>query len=230
LPRTASAEFTAMRSSLGPRIVAVALVSLVYVLGTHWLMTRAQASPWNVVGVLSPMLTAIAIGARRGGQHVLGAIAALAVAGLCAQAAMGVAVSPPLLYLAQHAGIHLFLAVGFGSTLRHGHTPLITTLAARVHRELTPAMRVYTRKVTLAWTIYFLVMAGLSVALFEYAHFESWALFANLLTPCAIALMFGGEYALRYRLHPEFERTSIADAIRSYLHGDKAVAPRDSAA
>jgi len=30
---------------------------------------------------------------------------------------------------------------------------------------------------------------------------------------------FGGEYLLRYRLHPECERASIADAIRSYLHG-----------
>jgi uncharacterized membrane protein len=91
-------------------------------------------------------------------------------------------------------------------------------------------MRVYTRKVTLAWTIYFVVMACLSVALFAFAHFETWALFANLLTPFTMALMFGGEYVLRYRLHPEFERASIADAIRSYMHGDKAVAPRDSAA
>jgi uncharacterized membrane protein len=134
-----------------------------------------------------------------------------------------------MLYLAQHAGIHLFLAAAFGATLRAGHTPLITTMAARVHRELTPAMLVYTRKVTIAWTIYFVAMAGVSLALFALTRFDTWALFANLLTPCAMVLMFGGEYGLRYRLHPEFERTSVADAIRSYLHGNKA-APHDSAA
>jgi len=180
--------------------------------------------------VLTPMLLAIAVGAWRGGQRLLGAIAALAVAWLCVQAAMGVAVSAAMLYLAQHAGIHLFLAVGFGSTLRAGHTPLITTLAARVHRELTPAMLVYTRKVTLAWVLYFVAMAGLSLVLFGFAPFDTWALFANLLTPCSMVLMFVGEYLLRYRLHPEFERASIADAIRSYRHAGKTPPTRDSAA
>ena len=212
------------------RIAAILLASIAYVLGTHWLMTRAGGSPWNVVGVLTPMLLAIAVGAWRGGQRLLGAIAALVVAGLCVQAAMGVAVSAAMLYLAQHAGIHLFLAVGFGSTLRAGHTPLITTLAARVHRELTPAMVVYTRKVTLAWVLYFAAMAGISLVLFAFAPFDTWALFANLLTPCSLVLMFGGEHLLRYRLHPEFERTSIADAIRSYRHTGKTPPTRDSAA
>lgn len=212
------------------RIAAILLASIAYVLGTHWLMTRAGGSPWNVVGVLTPMLLAIAVGAWRGGQRLLGAIAALVVAGLCVQAARGVAVSAAMLYLAQHAGIHLFLAVGFGSTLRAGHTPLITTLAARVHRELTPAMVVYTRKVTLAWVLYFAAMAGISLVLFAFAPFDTWALFANLLTPCSVVLMFGGEHLLRYRLHPEFERTSIADAIRSYRHTGKTPPTRDSAA
>jgi uncharacterized membrane protein len=212
------------------RIVVVLLASIAYVLGTHWLMTRAGGSPWNVVGVLTPMLLAIAVGAWRSGQRLLGAIAALVVVGLCVQAAMGVAVSAAMLYLAQHAGIHLFLAVGFGSTLRAGHTPLITTLAARVHRELTPAMVVYTRNVTLAWVLYFVAMAGISLLLFAFAPFDTWALFANLLTPCSLVLMFGGEHLLRYRLHPEFERTSIADAIRSYRHTGKTPPTRDSAA
>ena len=30
-----------------------------------------------------------------------------------------------------------------------------------------------------------------------------------------------GEHWLRYRLHPEFERASIADAVRSYMHNSK---------
>jgi len=215
---------------LGARIVVAVLVGLAYVLGTHWLMTRAGGSPWNVVGVLTPMLAAIAIGAWRGGQHLLGGVATLAIIGLCTQALRGVALPPSLLYLAQHAGIHLFLAVGFGSTLRAGHTPLITTMAARVHREFTPAMVVYTRKVTIAWTVYFVAMAAISLALFAFASFDVWALFANLITPCSVAAMFVGEHTLRYRLHPEFERTSIADAIRSYRHDPKAAAARDSAA
>ena len=66
-----------MSTRLGPRIAAVVLLGIVYVVGTHWLMTRPGGSPWNVVGVLTPMLAAIAIGAWRGGQQVLGTIATL---------------------------------------------------------------------------------------------------------------------------------------------------------
>ena len=211
-----------MPARLRTRIVAIAVASVAYVLGTHWLMTQAHASPWNVVGVLSPMLAAIALGAWRAGQRWMAAAATLAVAGLCGQALMGVRFSAQVLYLAQHAGVHLFLALGFGSTLRAGHTPLITTMAARVHRDFTPAMAIYTRKVTLAWTLYFIGMASVSLLLYAFASFEAWALFANLLTPLALVAMFGGEYVLRYRLHPEFERTSMADAVRSYRQGTRA--------
>ena len=208
------------------RIAAFALASALYVVLCHWLMTRSHASPWNAVGVLAPMVAAIAFGAWRSGQRGLGAGATLVLAGLCGQALLGWQVSPQALYLAQHVGINLFLAVGFGSTLRAGRTSLVTTMAARVHRHFTPAMAIYTRKVTAAWTLYFTGMALVSVALYAFASFATWALFANLVTPLAVVLMFGAEYALRYRLHPEFERTSVADAIRSYLRGsDPGAAP-----
>jgi uncharacterized membrane protein len=219
-----------MQARLGIRLVVLALLSAGYVGASYWLMAQAGTSPWNVVGVLAPMLVAIAVGAWRAGQRWLGVLAAAAVAGLVGQALLGVQSSPQTLYLAQHVGAHLFLAVAFGSTLRAGHTPLITTMAARVHRHFTPAMAVYTRHVTCAWTIYFVAMAALSVALYLTVSFDLWAVFANLLTPLAVVLMFGIEFALRYRLHPEFERSSIADSIRSYLHGSKrpaVVAPHD---
>jgi uncharacterized membrane protein len=211
-----------MQANLGTRIVVVTLLSVAYVLGTHWLMTRAHESPWTVVGVLSPMLLAVAIGAWKAGQCWLGAGAALLVAALCAQALLGINVSPQVLYLAQHVGINLFLAVAFGSTLRAGQTSLITILASRVHRHMPPPMVAYTRNVTLAWTIYFVVISSASVVIYLTASFDHWAFFANLLSPVTVALMFGGEYLLRYRLHPEFERTSIADAIRSYMRGTAA--------
>ena len=206
-----------MPTRLGIRIVAIGVGSVAYVLGTHWLMTRPGGSPWNVVGVLSPMLLAIAFGAWRAGQRPPALGAAGIVAALCLQAVLGVHVSPQALYVAQHMGIHLFLAVLFGSTLRAGRKPLITTLAERLHRVFTPDMAVYTRTVTLAWALYFIVMATVSLLLYAFAPFDAWALFANLLTPLALVAMFGAEYVLRYRLHPEFERTSMAAAVRSYL-------------
>jgi len=95
-----------------------------------------------------------------------------------------------------------------------------------VHGGLTPAMEHYTRKVTVAWTVYFVAMAALSLGLYLGTTFAVWATFANVGTPVALALMFGGEHLLRYRLHPEFERATMQDAIRAYARARHAPHPR----
>jgi uncharacterized membrane protein len=216
-----------MLHPLGLRVVAIAAFSAVYVLGSYWLMTQAKGSAWSVVGVLAPMLALLALGSWRAGNRWLAVIASGSVVGLCLQALAGWQIPAPVLYLAQHAGVHFFLALGFGGTLKQGKTPLITVLATRVHGgHITPDMVVYTRKVTVAWTVFFLGMVLLSLALFVLAPFDWWALFANFLTPAGAAIMFVGEYLLRYRWHPEFKRTTVAEAIRSYMHTSEA--PQDA--
>jgi len=59
-------------------------------------------------------------------------------------------------------------------------------------------------------------MALVSLALFAGAPFAAWSVFANLLTPIGLVAMFAVEYAVRYRLHPEFERIDMATAWRAY--------------
>lgn len=119
-------------------------------------------------------------------------------------------------YLAEHAGVHLALALVFGSTLRPGREPLVSGIARRLHREFTPDLARYTRQVTLAWTAYFLGMAAVSLALFLSGAFAAWSLLANVLTPCLIASLFAGEYLLRYWLHPEFDRVGLPQIIEAY--------------
>ena len=76
-----------------------------------------------------------------------------------------------------------------------------------------------------AWTVYFCAMAALSVAVHALAPFTTWATFANLLAPLALVAMFVGEYTLRYRLHPEFERASLKDMVRAYSRRAEPTAP-----
>lgn len=216
------------------RYVAITLVSVAYIFGSQWLMTSAPESAWSVVALLSPMLAAVALAAWRAKHRWLSLCATALLVALCAAAAFGAHVSAPMLYAAQHIGINLFLALWFASTLRAGTQPLISRLAARVHR-LTPAKVIYTRNVTLAWALFFTAVVGVSVGLYALAPFDAWALFANVGTPLAVAAMFAGEYLLRYRLHPEFERTSVSQAIRAYMQSsaDSAIAQpvkRDPAA
>ena len=199
------------------RVIAVAAAAVAYVLVTHWLMTGAPASPWNAVIVVGPMLGAASVVAWQRRHRLLAALAALATAGLVVQAWRGHELPGGSLYVCQHVAIHLLLALAFGLTLQAGREPLVTALARRVHGgTLTPGMAAYSRKVTLAWTGYFVAMATLSLVLYVVAPFDVWAVFANLVTPLAILLMFIGEYLLRYRLHPEFERATLAQAVRAY--------------
>jgi len=198
------------------RVIAAGSATAAYVLGSHWLMTRAPASPWNAVVVVAPMLALAALLAWQRRQRWLAALAGLTVLALVVQAWLGEGLAAGSLYVGQHVGIHVLLAFVFGLTLQAGREPLVTALARRVHGRLTAAMEIYSRKVTVAWTIYFVAMAALSLALYAAAPFAAWATFANLVTPLAMLAMFVGEYLLRYRLHPEFERASLAQAVRAY--------------
>jgi uncharacterized membrane protein len=201
---------------MGARVIALAAVAVAYVLASHWLMTGAPASPWNAVLVVGPMLGAASVVAWQRRHRLLATLAALAATGLVVQAWRGHELPAGSLYVGQHVAVHLLLALVFGLTLQAGREPLVTALARRVHGTMTPAMAAYSRKVTAVWTGYFVVMATLSLVLYAVAPFDVWATFANLVTPFAILFMFIGEYLLRYRLHPEFERATLAQAVRAY--------------
>jgi uncharacterized membrane protein len=192
-------------------------------------MSFAQDSPWALVIVLGPLVVLGALSLWRAGQKPLAVAAAAGALVLAAQASSGHGIPSRWLYLAQHAGIHLALGCWFGSTLRSGRQPLISALASRVHRGLTPEMARYTRQVTVAWTVYFGVIAAVSLALFIAGEFRHWSVLANLLTPVFTAAMFVGEYLVRYRLHPDFERVSLQKTWQAF-RGEPVVADSARAA
>jgi uncharacterized membrane protein len=199
---------------------AVAVAALAYAAASYALMTRAQDSAWSLAIVIGPLLVGTAAWAWNAGHRMLAVAGGVGVVALGAvllglQGAGSHGIPSRWLYLAQHAGVHLALGVWFGSTLRPGAEPLITGLARRVH-DLTPAMELYSRHVTVAWTLYFLVMAATSLALFALGDFAHWSLLANILTPVLTVAFFVGEYVLRYWLHPEFERVSLQRALQAY--------------
>lgn len=209
------------------RVFLVALASLAYIAASHWLMTSAADAAWSAFALLAPMLGLITVVALRSRQWLVGGLALAALAGLALHALRGSALPQRTLFLGQHVAIHVGLAALFGLSLRAGSTALISRVALSVHGSLTPAMARYTRNVTRAWTMYFVVMALASLAIYALAPFDAWAAFANWLTPVALGAMFGGEHLLRYRLHPEFERVSMLRTIQAYSQGQhRAAAPR----
>ncbi len=185
-----------------------------YALLSHGLMLYAATAPWAVAALFGPLLLPLLGLAWRQRQPLLLALALAGAVALVFIVAAGGLGDVHRLYVAQHAGMHAALGFAFAWTLRPGQTAMVTLMARRLH-AITPDMVVYTRRVTRLWVGYFGGMAGLSLAVFALAPWAWWSLLANVLTPAAIGALFIGEYALRYRLHPEFERVSLADMVRA---------------
>jgi uncharacterized membrane protein len=204
------------------RLAVVLLAAAGYALLAHWLTLQSAGRPWALAGLIGPIWSVgVLIAARRRQWLALAALAAVALA-VTAIVMRGGIGDVNRLYVLQHAGIHLVLSATFALSLRPGRVSLIGAVATRVHGTLTPAMLAYSRRVTAAWAIYFVLMALLSVWVYAASTWAAWSLLANLATPLAIASLFVGEYGLRYWLHPEFERATLMDAVRAYSQNQAA--------
>ena len=122
------------------------------------------------------------------------------------------------LYFIQHAGAMTLLGLTFGSTLGNSHAAALCSRIASfiIPESLDADYLYYTWKVTLAWTIYFAISAVFSGLLFFFAPIEAWSVFANLLTPILLVIMFVGEYLIRLRVLPDSPRLSVTAAIQAY--------------
>lgn len=122
-----------------------------------------------------------------------------------------------LLYFLQHLGTNLALAVLFGRSLFGPGEALVTQFARLAHQGvLSTAQARYTRQVTRAWTLFFVLMALVSTGLFLLAPPILWSVFANLLTMPLLCLMFLGEWLVRNLVLPPADRTGITDSLRAY--------------
>ena len=129
------------------------------------------------------------------------------------------------LYFAQHVGTNALLAWVFGHTLAAGSTPLVVTFARMVHPDLPVEIETYARKVTVAWTFFFLLTCVISAGLFFGAPLAVWSAFAVLLQWPSVAAFFVGEYLLRRRLFSQFDHASLKQGFDAYNHHQSRTLP-----
>lgn len=202
------------------RLLATLLLAAAVVIGWPLLVHELLASGrWPGLAVLAGLLPAALLAAVvvLNSRHRALGLAALALAALLAwtwrAALQG---SFEWIYLVQHLGTQLFLCWLFGRTLLPGRQALITLLATRARGDLPPELLGYTRRVTLAWTLFFALIAILSLLLFMFAPLAVWSLFANVLTMPLVALMFVAEYAVRRVSHRHLPHVSIARSVQAF--------------
>jgi uncharacterized membrane protein len=122
-----------------------------------------------------------------------------------------------VVYLLQECGMYGLLAVGFGRSLRAGEVALCTRLADKLHGPLNAAEIRYSRRVTLAWTLFFVLMAATVAVLYLSVPRAVWSAFVNFGAIPLIVAMFAVEYAVRSRVLPHSERRGIWATMRVFF-------------
>ncbi|HSN20505.1 MAG TPA: hypothetical protein VLS49_07505 [Usitatibacter sp.] len=192
------------------------LLSIGLAVLAHFTIVRGFSPALGAILSLVPAgLLALSLARRSRRRAWMVVAAALAAAGLWAEWG-ALERHFPDVFLVEHVGVNLALAVVFGRTLVAGREPLCTRFARLLHQTLPPEVAAYTRRVTLAWTLFFATVAALSVTLYAAGFLEAWSLLATVLSPVLLALMFAAEYAVRLRALPNWERVGLLSGIRAF--------------
>lgn len=204
----------------GGKLLAGSLVGVgiaAYAVLAHIISTRTDGGGGAVAIALAPMLL---LGIGLVGKLARGVLPWLLLLG----AGLMLLWAWPMLgrnlgwmYFAQHVGFNAALGASFGITLLGDRRPLCTGFAAMMHPEITPGLLRYTRRATVAWTVFFAGMVLVSCMLFFFAPMAVWSVFANILMMPLVILMFVIEYAVRrFVLLPEERGQSIFAAFHAY--------------
>ena len=219
MPLSNTERAPAASSSVRPWLkgAGVGLLAVAWAVAAHVASAHPEPSGWGAALALAPVVTALALGLWSLPMRWLGALGVLALAGLLVAVWPWLTGRVALLFFLEQTGVYLLMAVVFGRTLRGPEESLVTQMARRVHGGvLSDKQLVYTRKVTLTWSLFFAAMALASVLLFLLAPTAVWSVFANLLGGPLIALMFVGEFVWRRVALPGETRATMADAIRAW--------------
>ena len=88
------------------------------------------------------------------------------------------------------------LAFLFGASLRRPPS-LVEKMAELGGETLSPAIRLYCRRVTLVWALWLTINTFIAAALAIFGSLEAWALWTGLLSYLVMGLIFAAEFTLR---------------------------------
>ena len=195
--------------------VLILLGIVAHQLLVHVTFASASTDPLRIALLVAPLVALAGLILWRADRRILCALIFVAGAGaifLLYGAGLGVAA----LYGVPHAAGYVFLLWLFGRTLLRGREPLITRLARQVRGALPPEMETYTRRLTLAWCIFFAGHLCASALLLGLSTTQTWSFFVNVLNLPLVGLMFAADYLYRVLRYRHSKQSSIATVIEAY--------------
>jgi len=206
-----------MASGRRLQLAAVVLFLIAYSVLSHYSNLNPQAHDLRTLLALAPMLTLGLVLLWRSSGVLAALLAAAATAYLLRTFWPLFAQNFSTVYLVQQAGFYSIMAFTFGRSLRKGRVPLCTELADRVHGPLSAPELRYTRNVTVAWALFFLLNLAATFLLYRFAPLRIWSLFVNFCSLPLILLMFVAEYLVRRRVLPQVQRSGLIATLRVYF-------------
>jgi len=176
------------------------------------LHSQALAGLALVVFIAIPLLPQLLHG-RRTAWLVLLASATTLVLLARSGLAMQLIYLPPIL-------IPLSVCLVFAGSLRAGHTPLVSQLAARIRgTALPPELERYTRRVTQVWAAVLACLVTSSLLFALFASRELWSLMTNLVMYLILGAMFVLEYGYRRWRFRHLEHERFATMVGALFKG-----------
>ncbi|SIQ31617.1 COG4648 family protein [Marinobacterium stanieri] len=174
-----------------PIRILVTLLTLSYPFAVYWGLQHFDAL--SLLPVLLLMLLLRWQGERQVRDRMVIIVSALGVlvVTLLWDAQLGLKFYPVL--------VNLGLLVVFASSLFASQT-VIERLARISEPDLPPAGVAYTRKVTQAWCVFFVVNGSVSMATLLWASEATWMLYNGLIAYLLIGAMLGAEWLIRQRV------------------------------
>ncbi len=182
------------------RLMAVAAFIVAYAVLSQYSNEVPNARSLGAALSLTPILLIAAVLMWRWRQPLIGALVALS-------AGTVLYLVWPLFQkhyewadLTQQVGSYGLVAVSFGRSLYGGRVPVCTQIASSLRGGLKPAEIAYTRRATLAWSVFYAILTASILALYFVVSLRVWSLFVNFVTFALIALMTLVDHAIRRRV------------------------------
>ena len=199
------------------RFAGVAAMIAIYALLVHHVNASGQASALGAGLALAPLLLIGFALLVRTESRTVGVVLLTTIITLAWWNWPLLKQHTGLIFWLQDISLLLALLVTFARTLSTGRKPLCVSFAEAIHGEdLPPEPKYYAKQVTVAWVVFFALMALTSTLLFFFTPQVVWSFFVNFLTLPLVALMFIVEYFVRHHVLPDAPRAHILAAVKAY--------------
>lgn len=199
------------------RIIVLGVLFITYVLLVHHVNASGQVSTLGAVLALAPLLLLGVVLSVRAESRTLGIILLTILVTLAWLSWSLIKQHASVIFWLQDISVLLVLFATFGRSLLAGQKPLCVGFAEAIHGGVLPPSHArYAYWVTVAWVVFFGMMATISTLLFFLMPLVVWSCFVNFLTLPLVALMFIVEYLVRRSLLPDAPSTHILAAVQAY--------------